>query len=59
LTASVQVAALHVPEVQTPLAQSAATMHALFVPQRAHDVEPPQSASLSPWFFTPSAQVAA
>jgi hypothetical protein len=43
--------------VQTPLWQSPATTHVLPTPQSAQG--PPQSTSLSPWFFTPSPQVGA
>jgi hypothetical protein len=48
-------------DVQTPLAQSLAAMHAL---PSAHfllcatQMAPPQSTSVSPWFFTVSEQVA-
>jgi hypothetical protein len=50
------------PPVQTPLVQSAATMHALpsahFLPCPTQMV-PPQSTSLSPWFLVVSAHVGA
>jgi len=59
-TVSLQVGVRQVPPVQTPLEQSLDNMHALpsthfFV--GAHP--PPQSVSVSVWFFTPSAHVAA
>jgi hypothetical protein len=38
-------------------AQSALASQALPSSQRAQGLEPPQSASLSPWFLTPSSQV--
>jgi hypothetical protein len=59
---SAHVGTLQVLDVQTPLVQSLATMHAL---PSAHfllcasQVAPPQSTSVSPWFFTASEQVAA
>jgi hypothetical protein len=43
--------------LQTPLEQSAARPQVLPVPQRKQLVLPPQSMSLSPWFFVLSEQV--
>jgi hypothetical protein len=59
LTTSEHVGAWQV-TLQTPLEQSFGAPHVLPVPHRAQPgdgVGPPQSMSLSPWFFAPSAHV--
>ena len=43
---------------QTPLSQSLSTTHTLDTAQRGHE-RPPQSVSVSSWFFTPSVHVGA
>jgi len=54
---SVQLAAWHLLEVQTPLWQSVPAVQAPFVPHLAQALVPPQSMSDSPSFFTTSEQV--
>jgi hypothetical protein len=58
LMPSVQVAAWHLPDVHTPLAQSLAPVHTKPVPQRLQVVLPPQSTSVSPPFLVTSVQLA-
>jgi hypothetical protein len=60
-TPSTQVGAWQRLPVHTPLPQSAGPPHDLLGAQRGQPgvgVGPPQSMSLSPWFFTPSPHVA-
>lgn len=56
LTLSGHLGATHLRLVHTPEAQSVARVQALVVAQREQLVDPPQSTSLSPWFFVTSEQ---
>jgi hypothetical protein len=57
-TASLQLAAWHLPPLHTALEQSLAAVQERFAAQRTHAVAPPQSTSVSPPFLTASLQVA-